>query len=108
MLPFWFVSLLLGACVALIIALVINFFWKISAHMLGIGGLLGGIMGIAQIHMMNPYWAFIIVFIIAGLLGTSRIFLRKHTPMQVYAGFCLGFACTFSASLLNYLFLFMR
>ena len=76
--------------------------------MLGIGGLLGGIMGIAQIHMMNPYWAFIIVFIIAGLLGTSRIFLRKHTPMQVYAGFCLGFACTFSASLLNYLFLFMR
>ena len=108
MLPFWFVSLLLGACVALIIALVINFFWKISAHMLGIGGLLGGIMGIAQIHMMNPYWAFIIVFIIAGLLGTSRIFLRKHTPMQVYAGFCLGFACTFSSSLLNYLFLFMR
>ena len=53
MLPFWFVSLLLGACVALIIALVINFFWKISAHMLGIGGLLGGIMGIAQIHMMH-------------------------------------------------------
>ncbi|MCD7850037.1 MAG: hypothetical protein LUH63_10040 [Parabacteroides sp.] len=45
MLPFWFISLLLGACVALILALLINFFWKISAHAIGVGGLLGGIMG---------------------------------------------------------------
>lgn len=45
MLPFWFISLLLGACVALILALLINFFWKISAHAIGTGGLLGGIMG---------------------------------------------------------------
>ena len=35
MLPFWFISLLLGACVALIMALLINFFWKISAHAIG-------------------------------------------------------------------------
>ena len=42
MLPFWFISLLLGACVALIMALLINFFWKISAHAIGTGGLLGG------------------------------------------------------------------
>ena len=41
MLPFWFISLLLGACVALILALLINFFWKISAHAIGTGGLLG-------------------------------------------------------------------
>lgn len=107
MLPFWFISLLLGACVALILALVINFFWKISAHALGIGGLLGGIMGVARIHLMNPYWAFIIVIIIAGLVGTSRIFLKRHTPMQVYAGFGLGFICTFVASFLSYIYLFI-
>ena len=107
MLPFWFISLLLGACVALILALLINFFWKISAHAIGIGGLLGGIMGVARIHLINPYWAFIIVILIAGLVGTSRIFLKRHTPMQVYAGFCLGFICTFVASFLSYIYLFI-
>ena len=52
-------------------------FRKISAHAIGTGGLLGGIMGVARIHLINPYWAFIIVILIAGLVGTSRIFLKK-------------------------------
>ncbi|WP_102407409.1 hypothetical protein [Parabacteroides bouchesdurhonensis] len=107
MMPFWLLSMLIGACFALIIALCINFFWKISAHAIGIGGLLGGIMGVARIHMINPYWAFIALFVIAGLVGTSRIFLKRHTPMQVYTGFCLGFMCTFVASLLSYIYLFI-
>ncbi|RHJ92071.1 phosphatase PAP2 family protein [Parabacteroides bouchesdurhonensis] len=107
MMPFWLLSMLIGACFALIFALCINFFWKISAHAIGIGGLLGGIMGVARIHMINPYWAFIVLFVIAGLVGTSRIFLKRHTPMQVYTGFCLGFMCTFVASLLSYIYLFI-
>ncbi|MBS6576354.1 phosphatase PAP2 family protein [Parabacteroides goldsteinii] len=107
MIPFWFLSLLMGACVALLFSLCINFFWKISAHALGIGGLLGGIMGVARIHLINPYWGFIIILLAAGLVGTSRIFLKRHTPMQVYAGFCLGFICTFVASLLSYIYLFI-
>lgn len=107
LMPFWLLAMLIGVCLALIIALCINFFWKISAHALGIGGLLGGMMGVARMHMINPYGAFIIVLLIAGLIGTSRIFLKRHTPMQVYAGFCLGFICTFVASLLSYIYLFI-
>ena len=61
--PFWLLAMLIGACVALVIALCINFAWKISAHAIGIGGLLGGVMGVARIHMINPYWAFIVVLI---------------------------------------------
>lgn len=105
--PFWFLAQLIGACVALLVALSINVYWKISAHGIGIGGLLGGIMGVARIHLINPYWSFIVLFLAAGLLGTSRIVLEKHTPMQVYAGFALGFASTFVASLLSYLYLFI-
>lgn len=107
MMPFWFLAQLAGAVVALIVALGINFYWKISAHAIGIGGLLGGIMGIAHVQMMNPYWAFIAVLLIAGLVGTSRIYLKRHTPMQVYAGCCLGFLCTFVASLSSYIYLFI-
>lgn len=107
MMPFWMLSLLIAANVALVIATCINFFWKISAHMLGIGGLLGGIMGISRVQMTDPYWLFIIVLVAAGMLGVSRIYLRRHTPMQVYAGFALGFGCTFVASLLSYIYLFI-
>lgn len=107
MMPFWLLAVLIGTCLALIAALFINFLWKISAHALGVGGLLGGVMGVARIHQINPYWAFIAVMIVAGLVGTSRIFLKRHTPMQVYAGFCLGFICTFEASLLSYIYLFI-
>lgn len=106
LMPFWLLNLLIGACTALVFALIINFYWKISAHAIGIGGLLGGMMGVSHIQMINPYVSFIVVILISGLLGTSRIILKKHTPMQVYAGFCLGFICTFVTLLLSYIYLF--
>lgn len=107
MMPYWLLAVLAGTCVALLIAMCVNFFWKISAHEIGAGGLLGGLMGYAEIHHLNFSWAFMILFLVAGLLGTSRIFLGKHTPMQVYAGFTLGFACTFLSSLWGYIYLFI-
>ncbi len=105
--PFWLLAVLMGVCVALCLMLCINLFWKISAHAVGTGGLLGAVMGVARLHMSNPYWAFIGLVVIAGLVCTSRIYLKKHTPSQVYAGTCLGFICTFTASLLSYLYLFI-
>lgn len=107
LMPGWLVAQILGACSALFIALLINFAWKISAHAIGIGGLIGGIMGMAQIQMTNPYVGLMIAFCIAGCVGTSRLILKRHTPMQVYAGFCLGFICIFVSSLLSYIYLFI-
>jgi membrane-associated phospholipid phosphatase len=100
-LPGWMLSIFTGACAALFASLFINFAWKISAHALGVGGLLGAIMGVAHIYLLNPYPLFITVILMAGLTGTARIILEKHTPMQVYAGFGLGFLCTFAASYMN-------
>lgn len=105
--PFWILSQLMAVIAALLAALCINFFWKISAHMLGIGGLLGAIMGICRVQHTDPYWLFIAGFLAAGLLGVSRIWLKRHTPMQVYAGFALGFAFTFTASFAGYIYLFI-
>ncbi len=105
--PFWLLAVLIGVVVALLLMLCINLFWKISAHAVGIGGLLGAVMGIARLHLSNPYWAFIGLIVIAGLVCTSRIYLKKHTPSQVYAGTGLGFICTFTACLLSYLYLFI-
>ncbi|WP_348537114.1 hypothetical protein [Parabacteroides sp. PF5-9] len=107
MMPNWLLLILIGGIIALLIALCVNFVWKISAHSIGIGGLMGGVMGVCRIHLMNPFWAFMLLFLIAGLVCSSRIYLKRHTPMQTYAGFGLGFICTFTASLISYIYLFI-
>lgn len=105
--PFWVLSLMISSVVALVFALCINFFWKISAHLLGIGAALGAILGMCRLQHMNAWPLFMLGFIFAGLLGSSRILLGRHTPMQVYAGFTLGFVFTFVTSLLSYIYLFI-
>ena len=74
---------------------------------IAIGGLLGGLMGISYIYSINPFWGFIAGFLIAGLVGTARVELRRHTLGQVFAGFALGFACTFVSSSLSFIYLFI-
>lgn len=107
MMPAWITILLAAAVAALVVAMCINFFWKISAHLLGIGGLLGGVMGVCRLQMINPYWLFAAGFVAAGMLGVSRILLGRHTPMQAYAGFTLGFVFTYASSWLGYIYLFI-
>lgn len=106
MMPYWMLMLMVAAIISLVIAICINFYWKISAHLLGIGALLGAVLGVCRIQMTNAWWFFIVGFLIAGLLGTSRIILGKHTPTQVYAGFSLGFVLTFVSSFLSFIYLF--
>ncbi|MDD2436774.1 MAG: hypothetical protein PHG27_07675 [Massilibacteroides sp.] len=103
--PFWFVGILIGVVLSLLLSLVVNFYWKISIHGVGIGGLIGAVMGIARIHMVNASWLFMLLILIAGSLATARIILNKHTPMQMYAGICLGFICTFVTSIVSYIYL---
>ena len=107
MLPFWFISLLLGACVALIMALLINFFWKISAHAIGTGGLLGGIMGVARHPFDKP---------LLGLYHRNpnsrigRYFAYLSEKTYSYAGICrvLSRIYMYLCSLILELYLFIH
>lgn len=92
----WFLCLLAAPILLIIISGIITFKWKISAHMIAIGGLIGGVMSVCyNVKGVNPFILFIILFILAGCLGVSRLILKRHTPAQVYAGFLLGFFITY-------------
>ena len=81
----------IGGIFALAITTLINFKWKISAHMVGIGGLAGTFVGLQFYTGINQMHYILPGFILAGLLGVARLLLNAHSPAQVYAGFLLGF-----------------
>lgn len=71
--------------------LIISFRWKISAHSAAIGGLVGGFFTLSFRMEANPVWILTLLVLIAGLVGSARLILAKHTSAQVYAGFLTGF-----------------
>ena len=94
--PKWFLLMIAASIAIMIAAIIITLWWKISAHMFGIGGLLGGAMSVSYfVERSNPYCMFMGLFILAGLIGTSRLILKRHTVAQVIAGFLLGFLLSF-------------
>ena len=88
--PHFMSRILMAALLIQVICALINVWWKISTHTAAIGGVAGGLMAFAFIFDFNPVWWLSLVFIIAGLLGTSRIILRQHSLLQVCAGFGVG------------------
>ena len=86
-----FVSVYMLLCsILMVLSLIITYFWKISLHMIGIGGFTGLILSLCIIN--NPIAIVILpfCFAIAGIIGTSRLYLQAHSQLQVYIGFILG------------------
>ncbi|GAB2946607.1 hypothetical protein GCM10027048_09470 [Hymenobacter coalescens] len=87
-------SLLLGAMTtAALLTFLITFWWKISAHGVGMGGALGLLTAL----LLRPYplgaagaayWA--AALLLAGAVAWARLKRRAHTPAQVAAGLLLG------------------
>lgn len=93
-LPIFMLLVAIGAIVALLIVTIINHWWKISAHLTGIGGLLGGICSFALNYSILPIYLIIIVLLLSLLLMYARLYLNAHTPLQVVCGFLLGLIST--------------
>ena len=67
---------------------IVNFFWKISAHMMGTAGPL-------VILTMTFGWLVVPLYLFLFLIGWSRIFLKAHTPAQVVWGGLAGLFLTY-------------
>ena len=94
-LPVFMVAMGIGTSISILMITVINFKWKISAHLSGIGGLVGGVFGICYRMAYNPIWLFVILLVISALVALSRIEMKAHTPGQTLAGFLLAFFSVF-------------
>lgn len=98
--PFFFWSAV-GATAALAVVTIINTKWKISAHLTGLGGLIGGILSWFLYFQLMPSIGFIAILLsVALLLMYARLYVQAHTPLQVVAGLLLGIAFTFIPNLI--------
>ena len=70
-----------------IFIIIINKFWKISAHMLGAAGPFAAVCFVYGLSALP-------VILILFMIGWSRIFLKCHNIYQVLAGGLLGFTST--------------
>ena len=88
--PAWLVLYFISGIVSVIVLGLITVLvkWKISMHGAGAGNLIGMFvamqrLGVAEHSMLGLITAAILV---AGMVGSARIVLRKHTLTQVFAG----------------------
>lgn len=93
--PQWFVMFMVGASITILVMVLINLKWKISAHMAGIGGIVAlvyqiHVQGLSAFELLG---VLCLTIIVAGLLGSARLALRRHDAWQVLAGAVVGFLC---------------
>ena len=82
---------ILASFAAVCVTLLITFFWKISAHMIGTGGLCGLVFIIMWLYHVDLLFYLIITILISGVAAYSRLSLQAHTPKQIYTGWVIGF-----------------
>ena len=92
---------LVGTAIIILIASIISRYWKISLHMLAIGGVLGVLIGI-NILITNVTQVIIPLLLIASILGISRIEEKAHNYTQIYIGFLIGTTVELSSILMLY------
>ena len=79
--------------VSVVLLTAVTFFWKMSAHMIGIGGLLA-VLGVLGVYFPSLDLAYLLVatLLLGGVVASSRLYLEAHSPTEVYVGLLVGFA----------------
>ena len=110
--PTAFLIAVLGTTMGLFLCFLINLFFKISLHAAGMGGMIGMVLIIMWLYSYGFFtiqlpiigasefsinFVLIVCLLMAGLVGTSRLFLKAHSPKELYAGFALGLFCHYIA-----------
>ncbi|KAB2808685.1 hypothetical protein [Phaeocystidibacter luteus] len=70
---------------------------KLSVHLAGIGGLTAVAIYLSHNYQVMMLEVIALLILLSGLLGTARLTLRAHTPMQVWVGYACGFGFTYLA-----------
>lgn len=83
--------LLFSASLSVLLVLAVSYFWKISSHLTGWGGIVGLIFSLSVRFDSDLMLLLIISILVSGCIGFARLRLGAHNSPQVYSGFLVGF-----------------
>ena len=92
--PWYMTGIIFVSLVISIICILVNLKWKLSEHMAGMGGIIGGLVSFSALFSYNPVVWLCLFILIAGILGSARIVLGHHTLGEVLSGFVVGLVCS--------------
>lgn len=82
----------LGCFISTLLALLLVFLdIKASLHMVGISSLVAFCIAMSVYTQRNLLLEISILFLLNGLVGSSRLSMKAHTPKELLAGFAVGF-----------------
>lgn len=81
-----------GATIVVLAALLITLKWKISIHMMSMGGITAFFFSLGLIVPLDLTQLIGATLILSGALGSARLILNAHGAKQVFAGYLTGFA----------------
>ncbi|MHC1703582.1 MAG: hypothetical protein AB9846_06710 [Tenuifilaceae bacterium] len=83
-------AFMLGASLSVAFCLITTIWWKVSIHMVGIGGIVGFLIAFSIRLYVDVFIYLFTALIVAGLLASARLYLKAHKPLQIYVGFTAG------------------
>ena len=69
---------------------------KYSLHLVSMGNMLGFFLIMTNINNLSILFIIIPLIFLSGVLASSRLYLKAHTPVELLIGFFLGFIAQFT------------
>ena len=91
MMAFLIRRFLFAAMGCVVLTLIVTPFWKISLHMTSIGGLLALLTALNASGLGQFPYTLVLFILLAGLLGSARLWLGSHNLAQIAAGLAGGY-----------------
>ena len=79
----------------------INLRWKISSHMIGIGGITGLVVSLWLTHNQSPLIFAASSILASGILAWARCTEGPHSKMQIFSGYVLGIVLVILCSFIS-------
>ena len=99
--PIWVINLVLCVSFVIFIESIISQFWRISGHATSMGLMTGAIMVAGYSTYTNVCTTLSVFVFIAGIVGTARLYLNRHTDAQLIVGFFFGLLSVLLISYIN-------
>ncbi len=87
----------MGIFSSTVFGLILNNYFKISLHAMGVGGALAAIILFAMYYQLPLGISMSVATLITGIVCTSRFLVSDHTNTEVYTGLLVGIGCQLAA-----------